>query len=81
MLVNLVYSQVGLGEIREAYASVREALQFNVEGNSTNHGFCFRLWVMQIFSRRKASVNSSVKFLGLCINIPKQIVIHTAIFN
>ena len=24
MLINLVYSQVGLGEIREAYASLRE---------------------------------------------------------
>ncbi len=36
MLINLSYSQVGLGEIREAYASLREALQLNVEGDSTS---------------------------------------------
>ncbi len=34
MLINLVYSQVGLGEIRAAYATVREALQLNIENNS-----------------------------------------------
>jgi predicted ATPase len=34
MLINLVYSQVGLGEMREAYTSVREALQLNIENNS-----------------------------------------------
>ncbi len=34
MLINLLYSQVGLGETQDAYASLHEALQVNMENNS-----------------------------------------------
>ena len=34
MLINLTFSQVGLGEIRDAYASLRSALQLNIENDS-----------------------------------------------
>jgi len=70
MLVNLVYSQVGLGEIREAYASVREALQFNVEGNSTSW-ILFSLVSYANILAAEGKRDQALEILGLCMNHPE----------
>lgn len=70
MLVNLVYSQVGLGEIREAYASVREALQFNVEGDSTSW-ILFSLVGYANILAAEGKRDQSLEILGLCMNHPE----------
>jgi tetratricopeptide (TPR) repeat protein len=67
MLVNLVYSQVGLGEIREAYASVREALQFNVEGDSTSWVLFSLVGYANILAA-EGKREQSLEVLGLCMN-------------
>ena len=65
MLINLVYSQVGLGEIREAYASLREALQFNVEGNSTSW-ILFSLVGYANILAAEGRREHALEILGLC---------------
>ena len=67
MLTNLVYSQVGLGEIREAYASVREALQINIETDSTS----WILFSLVGYANILAAENKreqALEVLGLCMN-------------
>ena len=70
MLVNLVYSQVGLGEIREAYTSVREALQFNVEGASTSW-ILFSLVSYANILAAEGKRQHALEVLGLCMNHPE----------
>ena len=70
MLVNLVYSQVGLGEIREAYASVREALQFNLEGDSTSW-ILFSLVGYANILAAEGKREQALKVLGLCMSHPE----------
>ena len=70
MLVNLVYSQVGLGEIREAYASAREALQFNVEGDSTSW-ILFSLVGYADILAAEGKREQALEILGLCMNHPE----------
>jgi len=65
MLINLVYSQVGLGEIREAYASLREALQFNVEGDSTSW-ILFSLVGYANILAAEGRRDRALEILGLC---------------
>ena len=65
MLINLVYSQVGLGEIREAYASLREALQFNVEGDSTSW-ILFSLAGYANILAAEGRRERALEVLGLC---------------
>jgi predicted ATPase len=70
MLVNLVYSQVGLGEIREAYGSIREALQFNVEGDSTSW-ILFSLVGYANILAVEGKREQALEILGLCMNLPE----------
>jgi predicted ATPase/class 3 adenylate cyclase len=70
MLINLLYSQVGLGEMRDAYASLWEALQLNVEGDSTSW-ILFSLVgyadILVAAGRRERAL----EILGLCLNHPE----------
>jgi len=70
MLVNLTYSNVGLGEIQTAYAALREALQINMEQDSIS-------WV--IFSLvgyanilvAEGKLEAALNVLGLCLHHPE----------
>jgi tetratricopeptide (TPR) repeat protein len=70
MLINLLYSQVGLGEMREAYSSLWEALQLNVEGDSTSW-ILFSLVgyadILMAAGRRERAL----EILGLCLYHPQ----------
>jgi hypothetical protein len=70
MLINLLYSQVGLGEMRDAYSSLWEALQLNVEGNSTSW-ILFSLVgyadILVAAGRRERAL----EILGLCLYHPE----------
>jgi len=70
MLINLVYSQVGLGELREAYASLSEALQLNIENDSISW-VLFSLVgyanILAVEGKRK----SALQILGLCMHHPE----------
>lgn len=70
MLINLLYSQVGLGEIREAYASLREALQLNVDGNSTSWILFSLVGYADILVAEGQHVRA-LEILGLCMNHPE----------
>jgi tetratricopeptide (TPR) repeat protein len=65
MLINLLYSQVGLGEIRDAYASLREALQLNVEGDSTSW-ILFSLVGYANILAAEGKRERALEILGLC---------------
>lgn len=69
MLINLSYSQVGLGEIREAYASLREALQLNVEGDSTSWILFSLVGYANILAAEGRRENA-LEILGLCLAHP-----------
>lgn len=69
MLVNLVYSQAGLGEIREAYASVREALQLNIENNLTSW-ILFSLVGYAHILAAEGKREQALQMLGFCKNHP-----------
>jgi predicted ATPase/class 3 adenylate cyclase len=70
MLVNLVYSQVGLGEIHDAYASVRSALQFNIENDSVSW-VLFSLVGYGNILAAEGKRQSALRILGLCLNHPE----------
>jgi predicted ATPase/class 3 adenylate cyclase len=70
MLVNLVYSQVGLGEIREAYSSVREALQLNIENDSVSW-ILFSLVGYANILAAEGKREPAIEILGLCMNHPE----------
>jgi tetratricopeptide (TPR) repeat protein len=70
MLVNLVYSQASLGEIREAYASVREALQLNIE-NSLTSWVLFSLVGYAHILAAEGKREQALQVLGLCMNHPE----------
>jgi predicted ATPase len=70
MLINLVYSQVGLGEIREAYTSLREALQLNIENNSVSW-ILFSLVGYANILVAEGQYEAASHVLGLCINHPE----------
>lgn len=70
MLINLVYSQVGLGEQREAYASVREALQLNIENNSISW-ILFSLVGYANILAAEGKRGQALEALGLCMYHPE----------
>ena len=70
MLINLVYSQVGLGEIRDAYASLRSALQLNIENDSVSW-ILFSLVGYANILAAEGKRQSALQILGLCMNHPE----------
>jgi predicted ATPase len=70
MLINLVYSQVGLGEIREAYASLRDALQMNLENDSVSW-IVFSLVGYANILAAEGKREQALEVLGLCMNHPE----------
>jgi tetratricopeptide (TPR) repeat protein len=70
MLINLLYSQVGLGEVREAYNSLWEALQLNVEGNSTSW-ILFSLVGYANILAAEGKRERALEILGLCMHHPE----------
>jgi len=69
MLINLVYSQVGLGEIREAYASLREALQVNMENDSISWVLFSLVGYADILAA-EGKRDQSLDVLGVCLHHP-----------
>ena len=70
MLINLVYSQVGLGEIQEAYASLREALQMNMEYDSISW-VVFSLVGYADILAAEGKRGQALEVLGLCLHHPE----------
>ena len=70
MLINLVYSQVGLGEIRDAYTSVRSALQLNIENVSVSW-ILFSLVSYANILAAEGKRQSALQILGLCMHHPE----------
>ena len=70
MLINLVYSQVGLGEIREAYGSLRAALQLNIENDSLSW-ILFSLVGYANILAAEGNRSFALQILGLCLNHPE----------
>ena len=70
MLINLGYSQVGLGEIRDAYASVRAALQLNIENDSVSW-VLFSLVGFANILAAEGKRQTALQILGLCLHHPE----------
>jgi predicted ATPase/class 3 adenylate cyclase len=70
MLINLVYSQVGLDELREAYASLSEALQLNIENDSISW-VLFSLVAYANILTAEGKRKSALQILGLCMYHPE----------
>ena len=70
MLINLVYSQVGLGELREAYASLSEALQLNLENDSISWVLFSLVGYANILAA-EGKRSSALQVLGLCLHHPE----------
>ena len=70
MLINLLYSQVGLGEMSAAYASVREALQLNIENNSIAWVLFSLVGYANILAA-EGKRSQALETLGLCIYHPE----------
>jgi len=70
MLINLLYSQVGLGEVREAYASLREALQLNFENDSVSWVLFSLVGYANILAA-EGKRTSALQILGMCMNHPE----------
>ena len=70
MLINLVYSQVGLGELREAYASLNEALQLNLENDSISWVLFSLVGYANILAA-EGKRQSALQVLGLCMVHPE----------
>ena len=70
MLINLVYSQVGLGELREAYASLNEALQLNLENDSISWVLFSLVGYANILAA-EGKRSSALQVLGLCLHHPE----------
>lgn len=70
MLINLVYSQVGLGELREAYVSLREALQLNIENDSISWVLFSLVGYANILAGQ-GQREAALEILGLCMDHPE----------
>jgi tetratricopeptide (TPR) repeat protein len=70
MLINLAYSQVGLGEIRDAYASLRSALQLNIENDSVSW-ILFSLVGFANILAAEGKRQTALQILGLCMHHPE----------
>jgi hypothetical protein len=70
MLINLLYSQVGLGELREAYASLTEALQLNLENDSISWVLFSLVGYANILAAQGKRA-SALQVLGLCLHHPE----------
>jgi predicted ATPase len=70
MLINLVYSQVGLGEIREAYVAVREGLQLNMENDSVSWVIFSLVGYANILAA-EGKRDQALDVLGLCLHHPE----------
>jgi predicted ATPase/class 3 adenylate cyclase len=70
MLINLVYAQVGLGELREAYASLNEALQLNIENDSISWVLFLLVGCANILAA-EGKRKSALQVLGLCMHHPE----------
>jgi predicted ATPase/class 3 adenylate cyclase len=70
MLINLAYSQAGLGEIRDAYGSVRSALQLNIENDSVSW-ILFSLVGYANILAAEGKREAALQILGLCANHPE----------
>jgi predicted ATPase len=70
MLINLFYSQVGLGEIRDAYQSLRSALQLNIENDSISWVLFSLVGYANILAA-EGKRESALEILGLCLNHPE----------
>jgi tetratricopeptide (TPR) repeat protein len=70
MLINLLYSQVGLGELREAYASLTEALQLNIENNSISWVLFSLVGYANILAA-EGKRQAAIQVLGLCMYHPE----------
>lgn len=70
MLINLLYSQVGLGEIRDAYASLRSALQLNLENDSVSW-ILFSLVGFANILAAEGNRQTALQLLGLCLHHPE----------
>ena len=70
MLINLVYAQVGLGELREAYATLNEALQLNLENDSLSWVLFSLVGYANILAAEGKRA-SALQILGLCMHHPE----------
>lgn len=70
MLINLSYSQIGLGHVNAAYASVCEALQLNTEGDSTSW-VLFSLVGYANVLVAQGKHETALEILGFCMNHPE----------
>ncbi|MEP6894865.1 MAG: adenylate/guanylate cyclase domain-containing protein [Chloroflexota bacterium] len=70
MLINLLFSQVGLGEIQEAYASLREALQINMEHASVSWVIFSLAGYANILAAEQKR-EQALDVLGLCLYHPE----------
>ena len=69
MLINLVYSQVGLGEFREAYATLTEALQLNMENDSISWVLFSLVGYANVLAA-EGKRRAALQVLGLCLYHP-----------
>ena len=70
MLINLVYAQVGLGELRDAYATLRSALQLNIENDSVSW-ILFSLVAYANILGAEGNLQLALQILGLCMHHPE----------
>jgi predicted ATPase/class 3 adenylate cyclase len=70
MLINLVFSQVGLGEIRDAYTSLRKALQLNTENDSVSWVLFSLVGYTNILAA-EGKRPLALQILGLCLHHPE----------
>ena len=70
MLINLVYSQVGLGELHDAYASLRAALQLNTDNDSVSWVLFSLVGYADILAA-EGRRQSALQILGLCLHHPQ----------
>jgi tetratricopeptide (TPR) repeat protein len=70
MFINLLYSQVGLEEIREAYASLRTALQLNTENDSVSWVLFSLVGYANILAA-EGKRETALQILGLCMHHPE----------
>jgi predicted ATPase/class 3 adenylate cyclase len=69
MLINLSFSQVGLGEIHDAYASLRSALQLNIENDSISWVIFSLVGYANILAA-EGKRDVALAVLGLCLTHP-----------
>jgi predicted ATPase/class 3 adenylate cyclase len=70
MLINLLYSQAGLGEIQEAYTALHEALQVNMENNSLSWVIFSLVGYANILAV-EGKREQALDVLGLCLHHPE----------